>query len=173
MSQTLILAALRNALNSPAQGPDYFKRPRGSYVPAFRKAGEGEGKMAFLCLQGDAERGAFEEVTEEARKLGCAFGRCRYFRCTLKLEAFEAVTLLSELFDDELDLIRVKRGSHGNFELCAESLPLRPTNVAHIVIGDGNNPHAEPTETTATVFTWYPGRLTPNTDLKSATVKLG
>lgn len=170
----IILAAIANALSSPTQGPGYFSRPKGSYIPWLRALGEGEGAAAAAMLRGLAADLLFVEVTEEARAMGVSFGACRYFRSEITGGGGkEACALLSELSADELASVRVKPGHHGGVELVAESLPLRETDILHIIVGDGNNPHEAPTLETATVFTWYPGRLTPSVKLGDATVKIG
>lgn len=174
MSKELIIAALANAVNSPKQGKGYFARPRGSHITWLRSQGPDEGGAAVQMLRGLALDGVFEDVTESARAMGTAFGACRYFRAPITgTGGKEACALLSELTPDELAAVRVKPGHHGGPELVAESLPLRDTDILHVIVGNSANPHEAPTPETATVFTWYPGRLTASVKLSDATVKLG
>lgn len=174
MSKELIIAALANAVNSPKQGKAYFARPRGSYITWLRSQGPDEGAAAVQMLRGLALDGVFVDVTDEARAMGVSFGACRYFRSPITGEGGrEACALLSELTPDELAQVRVKPGHHGGPELVAETLPLRDTDILHIIVGNAGNPHEPPTPETATIFTWYPGRLTPSVKLSDATVKLG
>lgn len=171
-ANAIVKTAIRNTLASPKQGAAYFARPRGSYIAALRGLGDKghEGAVAAALLASHT----FVEVTDEARLSGVSFHACRYFRADLIPggEAFEACALLSELSEAELEHVRVRAGHHGALELVADSLPMRPTNVLHIVIGTAADPSQEPGED-AVVFTWYPGRLTATVNIAAATVKLG
>ena len=180
----LILAAIQNALASPDQGPAYFARPHGSYIVGLRKIGQSydaktEGRAAAEWLMQIAAAGAFQEVTDEAAKMGVTFGKCRYFCASTNAvaadfdqRAKEAITLLSDLQKEQYGQVHVRAGNHGEPELVSDSLPVRTTDVLHVVVGNGENPQEAPNASTATVFTWYPGRLTPFVKLANATVKL-
>lgn len=168
----IILTAINNAVASPEQGPAYFCRPRGSYIPALR-ASDDEALAALSFLRGLATSGRFVEVTDLVRAEGGAFGACRYFRAEDAADGIEAAVPLGELFDDELALVRVVRGAHGDLELVAPSVKPKPTSSVTIVVGNGANPKEEADGGTLTVFTWFPGRTFPPALLESKAAKLG
>lgn len=164
----LILKAIDNTIT--AEGADYFKRPSGSYVPWLR-ADADEGSRAAGVLRELARDGVYEDVTEEVRRGGNAFGCCRYYKAPIE-GGVEAACLLSDLDDAQLALVRVGKGQHG-IELQAPSLEARPTDHFHLCVGSAVGPFAEPDETTAQVYFWAPGRVLPRFDGKATTVKLG
>jgi len=165
----LILSAVNATLSS--KGADYFRRPRGSFIPSLREAGdEGVATSGFLLTQ------KWVEVTEEVRGMGAAFGQCRYFRAEIGVPAHEAACLVSELTPEELAEVRLRPGHHGGVELVAETLPLRSTNVVHLIVGHKDGPSLpvyDDDAEGAVVYTWYPGRITPSVKVSDATVKLG
>jgi hypothetical protein len=125
-------------------------------------------------LKGLAADGVFVEVTEEAHSNGISFGKCRYFRAPITgAGGKEACALLNELTEEELKSVRVKIGHHKELELVAENIPVRDTNVLHIIVGNGKDPGLEVSPENATVYTWYPGRLATRAGLSRTVVKLG
>lgn len=161
----IILAGIKNALGNPEQGPSYFERPAGSTL-----VGEGLdtsiGVDVASFLKRLAEGGDFSEVTDEVREMGSAFGQCRYFRAQIPegLTGQEGVAQVKDLTDEELARVALVDGQHQK-ELQLSGQEPRPTNVLHIIVGNGGNPMEAPNDETATVFTWYPGRITPKVDL--------
>lgn len=171
--QETLYTAINNALTSPEQGEKYFRRPQGSFIPKLRDSdNEGAATVEFLrSMIGD---GLFTEVTAEAEKIKSSFGKCRYFQATLPsyIEAYEAAVMLSELSEEDLATVRVVVGFHKKLELQSTKIAPRKTNIVHISVGNALDPFAEMGAENVTVFTWYPGRITPNVDLSQGTVKL-
>lgn len=149
------------------KGASYFARPAGSSVDGL-DVSDGNAVAAFLLAHN------WEEVTEEASTLGVRFGSCRYFRATIA-EGYtgrEGIALVNELSDEDLANVRIVRGHHGNFEFQLAGATPRPTGVMHLIIGSYESfPNGEVNDDTAGIITWYPGRLTKQTDLTDATVK--
>lgn len=148
----LIQTALEHVLEN--KGVGYLERPAGSTWTGLPTDGDTIHQVLFFL--------DWEEVTEQAQKDKVAFGKCRYFKAVLPdhIMGWEGVCLLSELSDEELEGVRVRRGHHGNLEHVMPG-EKRPTQVVHIVLGNELNfPNGEVNEDTATVVTWYPGRLT-------------
>jgi len=162
----LVLRAIDNTLASPKQGAAYFRRPAGSFIShlAALPADE-EGPRAAGVLRELARDGQYVEVTEDVRKSGASFGACRYFRVD-GVAGVEAACLLSDLSEDELDLVRARKGHHQP-ELVAPGVPARAVNFLHVCVGSPN-PGDEPTAETAVVYFWAPGRVLP----QALTVKL-
>lgn len=163
-------------MSAPDMGAKHFRRTTGSRILWLAEDG-GAGAAGMLSeLIRDK---LAEDVTEEARAIGVAFGECRYFRVPLSAGAVEAVALLSELSDEELASVKLAPAAHKakdgsrRVEFVAASLPTRPTSIAHIIVGHATDAFTAPDEKTAVVYTWYPGRLTANVALDAATVKLG
>jgi hypothetical protein len=160
-----ITNAIARTLNT--KGADYFARPAGSSVDGL-DVSDGRAVANFLLAHG------WEEVTEEASAMGVRFGACRYFRAEI-LAGYtgrEGIALVGELSDDDLANVRIVKGHHGNFEIQLAGATPRPTQVMHLIIGSYESwPNGEVTSDTAGVVTWYPGRLTKQTDLTDATVK--
>jgi hypothetical protein len=131
-------------------GENHFNRPAGSFLTIEAGARIGGANAALLLGSLD-----YQDVTEEAKALGVAFGTCRYYRAEIPsaLQGFEACSLLSELTDDQLARVRCVRGHHGTVEhQIAGEAPV-PTAVLHVIVGEH--------EGNTVVYTWYPGRLTP------------
>lgn len=163
----IIVRALQATLSNPDQGEDYFSRPAGSSV-------ERLDTQNGLDVAKWLESLDWQDVTDEATKLGVRFGGCRYFRAPVPegYTGLEGVALLEELTDAELAQVKVVKGHHGQLELQLEGLAPRPTPVVHIIVGSiADFPNGKVTDETAGVVTWYPGRLTPPVDLGKATVK--
>jgi hypothetical protein len=72
--------------------------------------------------------------------------------------AFESVVILSDMTEEELEHVRIKKGPHG-LELVAPGQPRQVYSLLAIVDDDG-------------LVTWYPGKPTSFVDLAQATVKL-
>ena len=180
---SFILRALTNTLAAPGQGAKYFARPHGSYISFLRDVrlqaedlggalGENpdplgaEGERAYNLLKEVARDKAWTEVTDYAKEVGAAFGQCRYFRAPAPEGSFEGVALLSELTDAELASVKVQLSGHGQDrgELVSTVISPRETRQMHLalgaVVGGKPAPFTEPTEETAVVYSWYPGRLT-------------
>ena len=156
----IIREAIATALTADSQGPRYFQRPAGSYIPWLRELGDGEGEAAAKMLLGMAADGIFEEVTSSVQMSGVSFGLCRYFRAPITGGAIGkmAVVRVDELTDDELASVREGRGHHGNRELVSSShVPLRDTDELTIVIGNVDNAHLPIMPGKVTMYTWHPG----------------
>lgn len=179
MSNSLILIAITNTLKSEQQGPNYFRRARGSYLEGIdRNDGQGTADM----LSGMADRGDFHEVTEEirARADGSAFGQCRYFAAQVPegLVGMECIRQVKDLSDEELAAVQVlvaqdhREGADNSGQLVNElvlpSIPSSSTDTLHLCIGNEGNPFEAPTEENAVVFFWYPGKITPKVDIPAA-----
>ena len=167
----LTVTLARSLANTAAtKGEAHFARPAGSSLVGVNTM-DGEAVYAFLLEA--ALTGGFEEVTEEARATGCAFGRCRYFRATLPegVIGLERIALLSELDEADLARVRVVKGHHGGLELQLPGGVARETRVVHVLVGDPASATNEVADDTAIVYTWYPGRLTPPVVIAGATVK--
>jgi hypothetical protein len=178
---SLILAALSNTV--ARFGVDYFARPTGSYVAHDLLLGTKrlQPAEAIELLQQLAADGAMVEVTDDAREAKpCpTLGSVRYFRAELPAAfvGFEAVTLISDLDDDQLAQVRVVRthkehtpGVGGGVELVLPEVPPREVSYLHIAVGN-DNPYEDPTEDGALVYFFAPGRLTGSVDVFNATVK--
>lgn len=159
--RALLTAAVSRTLAQ--KGASYFARPVGSTVDGL-DVSDGNAVVDFL-LSHD-----WEEVDPGA----AGHGSCRYFRAEIA-EGFtgkEGICLLSDLSDEELALVRVAKGHHGNLEFQLAGQAPRPTKVMHIFVGSYEAwPNGEVNEDTAGVISWYPGRLTPPVDIGMATVK--
>jgi hypothetical protein len=161
----LVSFALVRTLSS--KGASYLARPAGSSVDGLNVS-DGDAVAAFLS------RHEWLDVTDEAAALGVRFGSCRYFRAEIA-EGFtgqEGIALVNELSDEDLANVRIVRGHHGNFEIQLAGQSPRPTRVMHLIIGSYESwPNGEVNADTAGIVTWYPGRLTKQSDLTDATVK--
>lgn len=166
----LVIKAVVNTLNAADQGPKYFERPAGSFVPWLRALGPEEGTRTAGVLKELARDGVFTDVTDAIREVGASFGLCRYYRAAFA--GMEAACLLSDLSDEQLASVRVVKGAHG-IELQAPGLQVRPTDHLHVCVGNAADPFVEPNETTAVVYFWAPGRVLPRTNAGAITVKLG
>lgn len=164
---SFVLDAIGNTLTNPACGVAFFRRPAGSHVPWLRAFGRDEGAHTVGVLRELARDGVFEDVTNEIRKTGASCGACRYFRAPLK-GGVEAACLLTDLTEDELALVRARKGHHQP-ELVAPGVPVREVDVIHLCVGDPEGPGSEPDHRTAVVYFWAPGRVLP----PALTVKLG
>lgn len=162
----IINAAITNTINDPGQGPQYFVRPAGSFVAGHsRRPGDVQGGLIianFLRLL------KWHEVTAKAQQMGASFGKVRYFEAPVPwfTKAYEAVRLWGEMSPQEKATVRIAQSSHSNrdgsprYELVSPLDPARASTIT-IMVGNGADPFTSPTMTTAVVFTWYPGRLTP------------
>ena len=159
----IIKSAIKNTMGAPKQGPAYFERPRGSYIPAIRKDGTRAAEFLSDLVYSEADPGS------------AGFGACRYFRAD-GVPGVEAIAQVKDLHDGELAQVRVfeHAGNHreggdnsGSLvrELVAPALPEREVDFLHVCVGNPSNPFEEPTEETAVVFMWAPGKLTPKVDI--------
>jgi len=138
--------ALKNTIDH--LGAKHLERPVGSFITGFKDQ-DNDGLHAALFLEGCD----WQEVTPQAVELGVAFGDCRYFCApVVSEEAYEAVALLGELDEEQLETVRVVKGYHGEMELTTSAMYPKETKVVHLITGthEGN----------IVAFTWYPGRLT-------------
>ena len=162
---------IRNAINNvKAKSGNflYLVRPAGSFI-----AGQTRSKTD---VEGAEEIAAFlkglrwTEVTEETRKKGAGFGKVRYFQAKVPagVNAYEAILLWGELTPEEKEQVTVVKAFHQSrdpnaptrYELVSTLAP-KKARVLHIAIGHMKDPFTEPKKRTATVYTWYPGRITP------------
>ena len=168
----LVRIALAHTAETSPKGVGYFARPAGSSLVGVDST-NGDEVVNFLSSLD------WEDVTEYASEIGAAAGDCRYLRATLPkgVSGLEGVRLLSDLTDEQLTSVRLRRGHHGNVEHYIEGLEPQPTNVAHIILYSREAkawpPEGEVTEATAAVATWYPGRLTPFVNTPDITIKRG
>jgi hypothetical protein len=95
----------------------------------------------------------------------CTTPECRYYRFPLPQDATQAICLVEDLTDEQLDTVRLRRGHHGNVELVSPVVVATPVDFGHVIVG----PH----EGEQVVWTWYPGRVTPYVNTQRATVKRG
>ena len=167
LASSFVLDAIGNTLSTPSMGTEYFRRPAGSYVPWFRSEGQMEGARTAGVLRELARDAVFTDVTADVQKAGASFGACRYFRAPLK-GGMEAACLLSDLTEDQLALVRARKGHHQP-ELVAPGVPVREVDFVHVCVGAPEGPGSEPDERTAVVYFWAPGRVLP----PGLTVKLG
>lgn len=165
----LTLSFIAGAMNRTREfkGDGYLARPAGSSIDRIDVT-NGTIVANFLLSH------EWTEVTDEAEAMGVRFGACRYFRATIA-EGYtgrEGIALVNELSDEDLANVRIVRGHHGNFEFQLAGATPRPTWVMHLIIGSYESfPNGEVNDDTAGIITWYPGRLTKQTDLTDATVK--
>ena len=156
-----------------AKGLGHFARPAGSTLTGI-DASDGGAVTSFLRRRSYYFPGelGWEDVTEEVKAAGAAFGRCRYYRAHLfgEVKGLERIALLSELAEEDLANVRVVKGHHGGFELQLPGGASRETDVVHIILGNPEDPALEPGDWSV-VYTWYPGRVTPAVPLAKATVK--
>ena len=171
-ASNLVRMAVAYTAETNPKGVGYFSRPAGSSLVGLDSS-IGDEVVNFLASL------AGEDVTEYASKVGSAVADCRYLRATLPegVSGLEGVRLLSDLSDEQLGEVRVRRGHHGNVEHYIEGLEPQPTNVAHIILYSREAkawpPEGEVTEASAAVATWYPGRLTPFVNTPDITIKRG
>jgi len=162
---------IRNAINNvKAQSGNflYLVRPAGSFITGQTRSktdvAGAEQIAAFL-------KGLrWTEVTEETRKKGAGFGKVRYFQAKVPagVNAYEAILLWGELTPEEKEQVTVVKAFHQSrdpnaptrYELVSTLAP-KKARVLHIAIGHMKDPFTEPKKRTATVYTWYPGRITP------------
>jgi hypothetical protein len=162
---------IRNAINNvKAKSGNflYLVRPAGSFI-----AGQTRSKTD---VAGAEEIAAFlkslrwTEVTEETRKKGAGFGKVRYFQAKVPagVNAYEAILLWGELTPEEKEQVSIAKAFHQSrdpnaptrYELVSTLAP-KKARLLHIAIGHMKDPFTEPKKRTATVYTWYPGRITP------------
>lgn len=163
----LLRRAIENTLGDPEMGAAYFRRPSGSYVPAFRELGDDEGPRAAGVLKELARDRTATEVTADVKKAGTSFGKCRYFK--VPLAGIEAACLFSDL--PVGTVLAVVVGQHG-IELLAPGVKPREVDFSTVCIGSGENPEEEPTLDNVRVYFWAPGRVLPRQTI-APTVKLG
>lgn len=190
-----VAQAVINTLKAEGQGSAYFGRKNGSHAlsrDGVRQTGEQSADM----LLGIADAGGFLEVTGRANAIGASFGQCRYFLAAIPegITAFEGVLQVKDLLTSEIaDLQRVVSGHQDDgptrYELVSATAPVRKVGMLHVIVGNPANPFEDPTEESAVVYSWYPGRLTPEcrfgsellemtpeqilADFPEATVKVG
>jgi hypothetical protein len=168
----LVRIAVSHTAAVHPKGVGYFSRPAGSTLVGVDST-SGDEVVNFLGSL------SWEDVTEHASEVGAAAGDCRYFRATLPegVSGLEGVRLLSDLTDEQLGEVRLRRGHHGNVEHYIDGLEPQPTSVAHIILYSREAkawpPKGEVTEASAAVATWYPGRLTPFVNTPDITIKRG
>ena len=149
------------------KGEEHFARPAGSTLAGVNSSdGREVIEKILLALP-------WEEVTEEVARMGASFGKCRYFRAELPEGVIgqERIALLSELTPDDLARVRVVKGHHGKLEFQLPESATRAAKVVHMIVGDAISPTNEVALSSAIIYTWYPGRITPPVALESATVK--
>ena len=146
----------------------YLVRPAGSYV-----TGQTRDKTDVVGAEEIADflkSLRWTEVTDETRAMGAGLGKVRYFRAEVPrgLSAYEAILLWGELSPDERERVRVAKAFHQSrdpnaptrYELISDIAP-KKARVLHIAIGHPKDPFKEPTKRSSTVYTWFPGRITP------------
>jgi hypothetical protein len=170
-NNTLILSAIENTVNE--KGTDHFRRPAGSYLTDVDMSNgiEVVGFLVDILRQVEAE-----DVTDKVEALGA----CRYYRVKSDMiSGMESVSLLEDLTDDELAQVRIQKAHHQGsdgrrrVEIILPNLPPRPTDIIHLLVADLSSwpPKNSPTNETARLVTWFPGRMTPPVDVSRATVK--
>jgi hypothetical protein len=163
----LVKAAVANTVASLKQGPGYLIRPAGSYV-------EGQPRDAIDPSKGlDIARWLqslnWTEVTDRVRADGAGFGEVRYFEGIVapSTRAYEAVCLWKDLPKELQSTVKVVEAHHKNrdgsprYELVTQAIRPQPTNIISIAVGHKDSPMADPDESGAVVYTWYPGKVTP------------
>ena len=145
-------------------GAAYFVRDSGSYVVGQTRDKDELGdamKVVDWLLELE-----FEDVTDEAKALGVAFGTCTYFRATIPegVEAFENIVLFSELDPKDWGRVRIRMSAHGEEELVMEGLEPIKTDVIHLCLGPDDDGQLR-------VYFWYPGRMTTKVTLGDKAVK--
>ena len=169
---TLVRIAVDHTAVTNPKGVDYFARPAGSTLVGVDST-NGDEIVNFL---GSLD---WEEVTGYAESIGAKAGDCRYFRAGLPegVAGREGIRLISDLDDEQLGEVRIRRGHHGNVEHYIAGLEPAATALAHIILYSREAkawpPMGEVTPATAAVATWYPGRLTPFVSTGDITVKRG
>ena len=164
-ASSLVQLAIARAV--ALNGADHFARPAGSSVEGL-DVSHGAAVVGFLSSH------AWEDVTEEAAEEGTRYGKCRYFRADIGAGYVgqEGIALLCEISNADLPNVRIVRGHHGNLEIQLAGQTTRDTWVMHIIVGSYESfPDGEVTEETASVVTWYPGRMTAPVGIELATVK--
>jgi len=158
----------------------YLVRPAGSYV-----TGQTRDKTDVVGAEEIADflkSLRWTEVTDQTRAMGAGFGKVRYFRAEVPrgLSAYEAILLWGELSPDERERVRVAKAFHQSrdpnaptrYELISDIAP-RKARVLHIAIGHPKDPFKEPTKRSSTVYTWFPGRITPVVQSDLSTFPVG
>jgi hypothetical protein len=144
----------------------YLVRPAGSYI-----AGQTRDKTDIAGAEQVADflkSLRWTEVTDETRAMGAGFGKVRYFRAEVPrgLSAYEAILLWGELSPAERARVSVVKAFHQpksgptRYELVSDIAP-KKARVLHIAVGHPVDPFTAPTKRASTVYTWFPGRITP------------